>query len=218
MKGVFVKELICLRPKMYSIELWGELVTRHHNAKKAAMGKKEKVSEISRKKGIPMRVNIAHQRYRDTYFGAEVEKVDFVKIGRTKDLALRTLKEFKAGISSSDDKSFWFDASTVMRYGHYFIKHWKEQMVALLEEDPTLQPDWDAACLLDNKKQAEDRIKRLALRDLTRWVREDSRVESMLTGVEGTVDMEIDHAKAAETEALIDQYLMQGDLQMDESD
>ncbi len=220
MKGVFIKQLICLRPKMYSLELWGELVTKHHNVKKAAMGKKEKVSEICRKKGIPMRVNIAHQQYRDTYFGAEVQKVGFVKIGRTKDLALRTLQEYKVGISGNDDKSFWFDASTVMRYGHSFIKEWKNQMCLMLEEDPTLHPEWDASSLKDDMQQAEDRIKRLAIQDLAQWVRDDSAVQSMLTTTEEApaAEMQADLGKAAETEALIEEYLMSDDLPVAESE
>jgi len=56
MKGIPVEEFVALRPKMYSIQLQRDIMVRHHNLKKAAAGKTEPISEISKRKGLPKKL------------------------------------------------------------------------------------------------------------------------------------------------------------------
>lgn len=140
MKGLKIAEAVFLRPKMYSIKLSEEMVMPHHNKKKDAMGKKEKKREISKRKGLPHnlplekdRLLFAHQEYKDIYLGKAPGKVTFPLIRHTKNLALYTAVQTKAGLASLDDKSFWPNAASCLRYGHYWIDtfmHWLEDEAA----------------------------------------------------------------------------------------
>jgi hypothetical protein len=135
MKGQVISEAVFLRPKMYSIKLAGELVTEHHNLKKKAKGKFELVTEIGKKKGLPKnlpneedRLAFQHDNYRNIYFGGPTQKVSFPTINKTKTLALYTGVATKAGLAPLDDKSYWFNAASCLRYGHYYIKSYETHL------------------------------------------------------------------------------------------
>jgi DNA polymerase type B, organellar and viral. len=129
MFGIPIKEAVFLRPKMYSIWLTREIEMKHHNPKKAVMGKKQLKVEISKRKGLPKhvpkeqeRLFFSHESYRKVYFGTKGNKISFPTLNHTKTLGLFTGIVTKKGLQALDDKSFWFNAATCLRYGHYWIE------------------------------------------------------------------------------------------------
>lgn len=125
MKGIPVAEFCALQSKTYSVFLHGDIVMKHHNKKKASMGKTEKKSEIAKKKGIPSFLNIQHEKYKQAFMGKEREKVEYAQFDHTKDMVLRTVFVSKASIATLDTKNYYLNAVTLLRYGHYRIAEWK---------------------------------------------------------------------------------------------
>lgn len=126
-KGVPIREAIFLRSKTYSIKLERPIMEPHPNKKKAARGKRVPKGHIAKKKGIPKRLPddqdllFGHKAYREIYYGGTGPAVRFPTISHTKRLALYTAVQTKAGLARLDDKSYWFNAASCLRYGHWRI-------------------------------------------------------------------------------------------------
>jgi hypothetical protein len=95
-------QFLALRPKMYS------MIDNH--------GK-----EKARRKGIPRVVALQHRDYLKAFYGGRGEDVTFQRIDHNKRLRLETRQQNKLGINACDDKSYYLDAFTCLRYGHYLI-------------------------------------------------------------------------------------------------
>ena len=109
MQGVEIDNAVFLRPKSYSIEVAG--------------GKTH-----SRMKGVPSKAtlpdgqHINHSHFLDVWKQGLLPKVKFQKIEHTKDFQLITTEVQKLGLTNTDDKSFYFNAWESLRYGHWWIK------------------------------------------------------------------------------------------------
>jgi len=135
-QGIPILEAVFLRSKTYSILLSRPMTVKHHNKKKAAAGKRVLKDHIAKKKGIPKklpadqdRLLFGHESYRDMYFqGGRGGKVTFPTISHTKKLALYTGVMVKAGLSNLDDKNYWINPATCMRYGHWRIRRYTKKL------------------------------------------------------------------------------------------
>lgn len=124
--GIDILEAVFLRPKMYSYSLAKPMMLPHPNKKKMKMGKSVPKEYFCKQKGIPDKVEYTHKDYVDTFFGVkEPGNVLFTSFQHTKTLAVRTEVMQKKGIVPVDDKSFWFNANSCVRYGHPYIDEWK---------------------------------------------------------------------------------------------
>lgn len=136
-KGIPILEAVFLRSKTYSIKLSAPIVERHHNKKKAAMGKTVPKDHIVKKKGIPRRLPddqnrllFGHESYADIYYqGGKGKPVRFPSISHTKKLALYTAVCSKAGLSNLDDKNYWLNAAVCLRYGHWRAKKYAKKLL-----------------------------------------------------------------------------------------
>jgi len=169
MKGIPIAEFCALQSKTYSVLLHGDLVMKHHNKKKADMGKIETKSEIAKKKGIPSFLQIQHEKYKQAFMGKEREKVEYAHFDHTKDMILRTVFVSKASIATLDTKSYYLNAITLLRYGHYKIEEWKNWLeecandhtyYEFVEEED--KEDWEKT-MDEEKNQALEGCKELML-------------------------------------------------------
>lgn len=180
-RGVVILEAIFLRPKTYSIKLATKLINKHHNIKKAKAGKLEPVDHIAKKKGIPKRLPdeadrllFGHEKYKDVYYGEAGGRVCFPTIHHTKKLALYTAVQTKAALASLDDKSFWFNPATCIRYGHWKVHKWLKKLregedSRRLEIEEALFQDWQDDC-----KEVQ-RLLEQHVQALQSWHREELR-------------------------------------------
>jgi hypothetical protein len=104
--GVPLIQFIALRPKMYSM---------------VSLNNKEK----SRHKGIPKTVTLLHHDYLKAFYQGKGENVSFQRIDHNKCFELQTVEHTKQGLHACDDKSYYEDAFTSYRYGHYRIAQQK---------------------------------------------------------------------------------------------
>ncbi len=183
MKGVLIKEVVNLRPKMYSVKLMWDIIVRHHNAKKAAAGKTEPTGEITKKKGIPRnlpdekdRLVFQHDNYKAVYFGGPTQKVSFPTINKTKTLSLYTGVQTKAAIAPLDDKSYWFNPASCVRYGHYHIEAYEQWLESRMGEDVD-------SMMTHEEEAAVERLK-AALNIMAEMQNEEESMRLMLQEVE----------------------------------
>jgi len=138
MKGINIFEFIALQSKTYSLSLWGEIVMRHHNPKKAAMGKTENKKEVDKKKGLPQRIRLQHEKYKEAFLGAVGQKLTYTQLDHTKDFHMRLVEITKSSVCPLDTKNYWINAVTCYRYGHYKIEEWKRYLTDHSEEEDYL--------------------------------------------------------------------------------
>jgi hypothetical protein len=114
--GEPLMQFIALRPKMYS------MVDQH--------GK-----EKSRRKGIPRVVSLHHQDYLKAFYSGKGSDVTFQRIDHNDRFELCTYQLTKQGLNACDDKSYYLNALTSLRYGHYLIaqSHQRRQENFILE-------------------------------------------------------------------------------------
>ena len=133
------------------------------------MGKIETKSEIAKKKGIPSFLQIQHEKYKQAFMGKEREKVEYAHFDHTKDMILRTVFVSKASIATLDTKSYYLNAITLLRYGHYKIEEWKNWLeecandhtyYEFVEEED--KEDWEKT-MDEEKNQALEGCKELML-------------------------------------------------------
>jgi len=113
-------EFIGLRSKMYSClqSMDNYEGTPYHSSLiKEASGKMQK----NVKKGIHSALKITHLEYRKAYEGHVMPRVESVVIAHDKNFHLYTRKDTKQTINACDDKSFWLDRDTPIRYGHFIL-------------------------------------------------------------------------------------------------
>lgn len=157
MFGRLIRQVVFLRAKMYSVLLAEEVQTAHHNLKKKLAGKTLSKKEHSKRKGIPESIEIRHKEYVDTYFGdAGIKKLSFPTISHTKELRLRIQLNTKRGIAFLDDKSFWFNAASCLRYGHYSIAAWKILDIGQPHSILTMDAPPDAVPVSDDDDDGDD--------------------------------------------------------------
>ena len=123
---------LSLRQVNFSIDL--AITSRHfimegHSASPLTMSQ----SKISKRKGLPKRLPkeqerllFAHEKYRDIYWGGPSQKVVFPTLNHTRTLSLYTGIQTKAGLAALDDKSYWFNHASCVRYGHSYIREFGE--------------------------------------------------------------------------------------------
>lgn len=109
--GHRVHEFVALRSKMYSFRMESEVIAGKNKAK-GIPGKA--VNDKTKKR-------ICHDDYMRALEGGELESVTFNAICHDKTFRLQTKKISKVGLSACDDKSYYFDATSSLRYGHYMI-------------------------------------------------------------------------------------------------
>jgi len=120
MDGEEISDAVFLRPKSYSIRLKrGKTHGRMKGIPNKAIMPSYGPPTVDG--NIPPGRRITHEDYIDVWNQTLLPKVEFQKIDRTPKLDLVTKKVTKMPITSTDDKSYYFNASQCVRYGHYCI-------------------------------------------------------------------------------------------------
>ena len=103
-KGAYIKELIALKPKMYSL----------------LIDKEGKEEHKSRAKGVPKQTKdkIKHEQYKDTLLNNSITKAKFNTIKSDKHI-IKTIELEKITLTSLDDKRYYINANESRAHGHY---------------------------------------------------------------------------------------------------
>jgi len=101
--GKIIKEVICLKPKMYAIK------TEDGTHKKAKGIPKKKVE-----KELPF------NKYKSTLNNITRDKINYTSI-RSEKHVISIIKQEKTGLSNYDDKRYWKNNLESLPYGHYSL-------------------------------------------------------------------------------------------------
>ena len=118
--GRDIEEMVCLRPKMYSIKLRGD---------------DDRTSKsIKRAKGIGRSVvsGFSHADYRKAYTDARAGTVHMTLL-QSHNHQVQTVTIRKRGLSTWDDKRCWLNSNTSLPFGHYRLT---EQVAAAAASPP----------------------------------------------------------------------------------
>jgi hypothetical protein len=117
MQGINILEFVAVRAKMYSI-------------------RKEMGEEIGKRKGVPKSVPLHHADYIAVLTGGKAKKKTITSISHDpKNLQLITCKQQKLVLSACDDKSYYLNHLSCLRYGHRDIPLLEEEMNEITDQE-----------------------------------------------------------------------------------
>ena len=107
--GYPIKEVVCIKPKMYSVMIEEDKDKQKSTAKGIAKSAKEEIK---------------HDKYLNCIFGETKDKLQEATFNRIEsvDHELQTIKQTKISLCTLDDKRYYLDDNNSRAIGHYLNK------------------------------------------------------------------------------------------------